>query len=185
MIPDIHYKNWLKSLKHKIKSAQLKAAVTVNTQLLELYWDLGKDIAQKQQEANWGDAILEQLSIDLRLAFPDMKGFSRRNLYAIKQWYSFFSTESEFVPQPVAQIPWGHNRLIVSKIKNTEEALFYCKTTLQNSWSRDQLEIAIKNNYFETKGKSITKITFAKSEAGKPSLETYSFKMPLITTEAQ
>ena len=109
----IQYNNWLKSLKQKIKSAQLKAAVTVNSQLLELYWDLGKDIAQKQKEANWGDAILEQLSVDLKLAFPQIKGFSRRNLYAIKQWYNFYCNEKEFVPQLVAQIPWGH----ISKIK--------------------------------------------------------------------
>lgn len=94
---DVHYKNWLKTIKHKIKSAQLKAAVAVNTQLLELYWDLGKDIAQKQKDANWGDAVLEQLSIDLKLAFPSIKGFSRRNLYAIKQWYNFYSKEAEFV----------------------------------------------------------------------------------------
>lgn len=153
---DIQYKNWLKTIKQKIKSAQLKAAVTVNAQLLELYWDLGKDIAQKQKEANWGDAILEQLSLDLKLAFPSIKGFSRRNLYAIKQWYSFYAKQSEFVPQVVAQIPWGHNRLIVSKIKDEEVALFYCKATLHNGWSREQLEIAIKNNYFEIKGKAVT-----------------------------
>jgi len=156
MTPEINYKNWLNSLKQKIKTAQLKAAISVNTQLLELYWDLGKDIALKQKEANWGDSILEELSLDLKLAFPDMKGFSRRNLYAIRQWYSFYAEEFEFVPQAVAQIPWGHNRLIISKIKNTEEALFYCKATLQNGWNREQLEIAIKNKYFETKGKSIT-----------------------------
>jgi predicted nuclease of restriction endonuclease-like (RecB) superfamily len=164
MTPDIDYKNWLKSVKQKIKTAQLRAAVTVNTQLLELYWDLGKDITLKQQEANWGDAILDQLSLDLKLAFPDMKGFSRRNLYAIKQWYSFYLTESEFVPQPVAQIPWGHNRLIISKIKHTDEALFYCQSTLQNGWNRDQLEIAIKNNYYEAKGKSITNFTLTLPE---------------------
>ena len=156
MTPEINYKNWLNSLKQKIKTAQLKAAISVNTQLLELYWDLGKDIALKQKEANWGDSILEELSLDLKLAFPNMKGFSRRNLYAIRQWYSFYAEEFEFVPQAVAQIPWGHNRLIISKIKNTEEALFYCKATLQNGWNREQLEIAIKNKYFETKGKSIT-----------------------------
>src|SRR5690606_41539371 len=109
----IQYNNWLKSLKQKIKSAQLKAAVTVNSQLLELYWDLGKDIAQKQKEANWGDAILEQLSVDLKLAFTQIKGISRRNLYAIKKWYNFYCNEKEFVPQLVAQIPWGH----ISKIK--------------------------------------------------------------------
>lgn len=156
MTPESQYKNWLQRIKQKILSAQLKAAVTVNAQLLDLYWDLGKDILQKQRDSNWGDAVLEQLSIDLKLAFPTIKGFSRRNLYAIRQWYSFYANESEFVPQAVAQIPWGHNRLIISKIKTTNAALFYAKATLQNGWNRDQLEIAINNNYFENKGKSIT-----------------------------
>jgi len=153
---DISYKTWLKEIKQKIQSAQLKAAVNVNTHLLELYWELGKDIAQKQKEAKWGEAVLEQLSVDLKLAFPDIKGFSRRNLYAIKQWYMFYCDVSTIVPQVVAQIPWGHNRLIISKIKDTQEALFYCKATLYNGWSREQLEIAIQNNYFVTQGKAIT-----------------------------
>ncbi|QQR98169.1 MAG: DUF1016 family protein [Sphingobacteriales bacterium] len=150
------YHKWFETIKRKIKSAQLKAAVTVNTQLIELYWDLAKDIVNKQQEANWGDNVLEQLSTDLKLSFPDINGFSRRNLYAIRQWYLFYSTVFEFVPQAVAQIPWGHNRLIISKIKNTKEALFYSNATAENGWSREQLEISIKNKYYQAKGKSIT-----------------------------
>ncbi|MFT3945596.1 MAG: PDDEXK nuclease domain-containing protein [Agriterribacter sp.] len=150
------YNKWFEVIKRKIKSAQLKAAISVNTQLIELYWDLAKDIVNKQQEANWGDNVLEQLSTDLKLSFPDINGFSRRNLYAIRQWYLFYRAVSEFVPQAVAQIPWGHNRLIISKIKNTKEALFYCKATAENGWSREQLEISIKNKYYQAKGKSIT-----------------------------
>jgi len=120
----IEYKKWLENIKQKIKTAQFKTALSVNAQLMELYWILAKDIVIKQQEANWGDSILEQLSIDLKIGFPSVGGFSRRNLYAIRQWYLFYSSISEFVPQPVAQIPWGHNRLIISKIKDREEALF-------------------------------------------------------------
>lgn len=153
---DSSYKIWLEKLKQKISVSQLKAAVSLNTQLMELYWDLAKEIIIKQHESSWGDAVFEQLSIDLRLSFPNIKGFSRRNLYAIRQWYLFYSSSSEFVPQPVAQIPWGHNRLIISKIKNVKEALFYCNATLQNGWNREQLEIQIQNNYFDAKGKSIT-----------------------------
>lgn len=150
------YHKWLEAIKHKIKSAQLKAAVSVNTQLMELYWDLAKDVVSKQNEARWGDAILEQLATDLKLSFPDIHGFSRRNLYAIRQWYLFYSPISEFVPQAVAQIPWGHNRLIISKIKDTKEALFYANAVVENGWSREQLEIQIKNKYYQAKGKSIT-----------------------------
>lgn len=150
------YAQWLEHIKQKIKTTQLNVAVSANTQLLELYWNLAQDIIQKQNDSQWGDAILEQLSVDLRLNFPNIKGFSRRNLYAIRQWYLFYCSQSKFVPQAVAQIPWGHNRLIISKIKNSDEALFYCKSTLENGWNRDHLELAIKNNYYDTKGKSVS-----------------------------
>ena len=73
----------------------------------EMYWDLGKEIILKQKSTSWGDSVLERLALDLKLSFPNINGFSRRNLYAIRQWYLFYSSQSEFVPQPVAQIPWG------------------------------------------------------------------------------
>ena len=153
---DPTYKHWLESIKQKIKAAQLKAAVSVNSQMLEMYWQLAEEIVAKQKTANWGESILEQLSTDLKLSFPNIKGFSRRNLYAIRQWYLFYRTLYEFVPQAVAQIPWGHNRLIISKIKNIEEAIFYCKATLENGWNRENLALAIKNKYYDTKGRSIS-----------------------------
>ncbi len=151
-----NYSEWFEKLKIKIKTAQLKVAVSANSQLIELYWDLAKDIIEKQENAKWGDAILDQLSIDLRLSFPNISGFSRRNLYAIRQWYLLYSVEYKFVPQAVAQIPWGHNRLIISKTKNVVEAIFYCQATLRNGWNREMLELAMKDNYFFKKGKSIT-----------------------------
>ncbi|SNR97030.1 Predicted nuclease of restriction endonuclease-like (RecB) superfamily, DUF1016 family [Belliella buryatensis] len=153
---DNTYKHWLENIKHKIKAAQVRAAVSVSSQMLEMYWQLAEEIVAKQKTANWGEAVLEQLSIDLKLSFPNINGFSRRNLYAIRQWYLFYSTQHEFVPQAVAQIPWGHNRLIISKVKNIEEAIFYCKATLENGWNRDNLALAIKNKYYEAKGKSIS-----------------------------
>ncbi|MFN8309240.1 MAG: PDDEXK nuclease domain-containing protein [Chitinophagales bacterium] len=123
---------------------------------MELYGDLAKDIVNKQKETNWGDSVLEQLATDLRLSFPDIQGFSRRNLYAISQWQLFYNTVSEFVPQPVTQNPWGYNRLIISKVKNMKEALFYANATIESGWSREQLEINIKNKYFQSKGKAVT-----------------------------
>jgi predicted nuclease of restriction endonuclease-like (RecB) superfamily len=162
---DPTYKNWLESIKHKIKAAQIKAAVSVSSQMLEMYWQLAEEIVNKQKTANWGEAVLEQLSIDLKLSFPTIKGFSRRNLYAIRQWYLFYSAKHELVPQAVAQIPWGHNRLIISKVKNIEEAIFYCKATLENGWNRDHLALAIKHKHFETKGKSISNFNTTLPEA--------------------
>ncbi|MGI9282919.1 MAG: DUF1016 N-terminal domain-containing protein [Endozoicomonas sp.] len=85
------YKSWLKTLKQKVLSTQLKAAVQVNSTLLAFYWELGEDIVRRQAHANWGDGFLKQLSKDLMAEFPEIKGFSRRNLELIRQWYQFWS----------------------------------------------------------------------------------------------
>jgi len=158
-IKGTQYSVWLDDIRQRIRAARLKAALAVNAQLLEVYWELGKEIVQKQDEAGWGDAVLEQLSSDLRLSFPDMKGFSRRNLYAIRQWYLFYSQAFEFVPRSVAQIPWGHNRLIISKTKDTDEALFYAKACVENGWTRDHLEVQLRNGYHLSKGMATNNFT--------------------------
>src|SRR5690554_6149293 len=120
------YFHWINNLKSKIHAAQTKVALTINSQLLELYWEIGKDISERQENTDWGSKFIEQTAIELKNEFPEIKGFSRRNLYAIRQWYKFYSEKYQFVPQSVAQIPWGHNRLIISKIKDIDEAEFYC-----------------------------------------------------------
>lgn len=150
------YKDWLNEVKQKIKSAQLRATLSVNSVLLELYWDIGKDVIDKQKNTNWGSGFIEQFATDLRKSFPDIKGFSKRNVYAMRQLYLFYSKQFEFVPQAVAQIPWGHNRLIISRIKDIDKAVFYANATIENGWSRDNLEIQIDKNYFERKGNAIT-----------------------------
>jgi predicted nuclease of restriction endonuclease-like (RecB) superfamily len=109
---------------------------------------IGKDVSQKTTIANWGANIIEKISLDLKVDFPEMKGFSRRNLYAIKQWFEFYNQQFEFVPQAVAQIPWGHNRLILSKADTIEEALFYCNQIIKNGWSRNQLENQIEKKLY-------------------------------------
>ncbi len=144
IISDYHH--WIKSLKSTIRSAKTKVALSVNKQLIELYWHIGKEIAVKINSAKWGSGVINDIATDLKHEFPDMKGFSRRNLYAIKQWYTFYSGKFEFVPQAVAQLPWGHNRLIISKTKDIEEALFYCQESFSNSWNRDTLEAQIDSN---------------------------------------
>ena len=112
------FNQWIEDLKQKIHSARRKVALSINSQLLELYWELGKEIVAKQNKSNWGSNFIENIATELKHEFPEIKGFSRRNLYAVKQWYLFYSEKFEFVPQLVAQIPWGHNRLIITKIKD-------------------------------------------------------------------
>jgi predicted nuclease of restriction endonuclease-like (RecB) superfamily len=138
---------WISELKAKIHSARNKLAFSINSQILELYWEIGKEMAEKQQNSDWGSGFIEQTATELKHEFPEMKGFSRRNLYAILQWYKFYSSKYQFVPHGVAQIPWGHNRLIIAKVKNLDDAEFYCNATVKNAWDRDTLEIQIENNY--------------------------------------
>jgi len=111
LLQSAEYKQWLTELKQKVASSQQKAVVKVNTDLLTLYWQLGEEIVARQQQAAWGDKLLAQLSHDLMAEFPQMKGFSQRNLKYIRQWYQFFSSDAigqQLVAQLV-QIPWGHN----------------------------------------------------------------------------
>ncbi len=115
---DKAYKDWLADIKARVRNAQIKAAVKVNTELLDLYWWLGADIVEKQKKSKWGDGLLVRLSKDLMAEFQEMKGFSRRNLELVRQWYLFYSqskVSSQQAVGPIAkqrvsqikQIPWG------------------------------------------------------------------------------
>lgn len=163
---DKEYKTWLSDLKLRIRQSQLKAAVKVNTELINLYWSMGKDIVEKQEKAKWGDRLIKQLSADLKKEFPDMKGFSERNIKYIRQWYLFYNQEDrigqqavaqlELVQQLVAQIPWGHNLTIISKCENIDDALFYIKKTIELGWSREMLKTFLKLNEHQRIGNSAT-----------------------------
>jgi predicted nuclease of restriction endonuclease-like (RecB) superfamily len=163
------YREFIREIKSRIQSAQLKAAVSVNQELLRLYWDLAERIIARQQASAWGDGILGQISRDLQSEFPDMKGFSRRNLELMRQWYRFWTGPNAIAQQAVsqlentlsrqqlvAQIPWGHNLVIISKIKAVDEALFYVQQTIQNNWSRAVLTHHIESCLYQREGKAVT-----------------------------
>jgi len=163
------YAQWLTGLKAKVHAARIKAAVTVNRELLLFYWELGAEIVKKQAQSNWGDGFLNQLSKDLMAEFPDMKGFSLRNLKYIKQWFLFYTQSDSGVQigqQPVAQlqqpetivthIPCGHNIAIVSKCKNRDEALHYVRATITHNWSRAVLIHQMETGLYHREGKAIS-----------------------------
>ena len=150
------YAIWFAELKQQIALARRNAALSLNSALIELYWQLGTRIVEQEENADWGSGLIERLARDLALEFPEIKGFSRRNLYAVRQWYLFYSVGSAIVPQAVAQIPWGHNRLIIGKIKDIDEALWYAAATAENGWARDVLELKIEKDEYSREGKSLT-----------------------------
>jgi predicted nuclease of restriction endonuclease-like (RecB) superfamily len=150
------YKAFIRDIKQRIQTAQIKAAVTVNQELLRLYWDMAERMVAKQEQTQWGDGFIKQMSIDLHEEFPGMKGFSERNLKYIRQWYQFFRKSDSIGQQLVAQIPWGHNIAILSKCKNTVEAIFYIQKTIQNNWSRAVLIHHIESGLYSREGKAIT-----------------------------
>jgi predicted nuclease of restriction endonuclease-like (RecB) superfamily len=155
------YKAWVAQLKTRLRSMQLKAAVSVNSALLEFYWELGADIVDREKNRTWGDGFLKQLSQDLMAEFPDMKGFSKRNLEQIRRWHLFWVGNS-IAQQAVAQlrqIPWGHNIMIVSKCQSQAEALYYVENTIQYGWSRNVLTHQIESQLWERKGQAIANFT--------------------------
>lgn len=166
LVGDVGYVAFMRDVKQRILSSQIKAAVKVNQELLLLYWDLGEQIVEKQRQANWGDGFLEQMSKDLRNEFPEMKGFSYRNLRLVRQWVLFWTPiwqqvvakldNTEFAQQLVSKIPWSHNQVIINKIKDGNEALFYVRKTIENNWSRVVLTHQIESGLYQRDGKAIT-----------------------------
>ena len=152
------YKQFIQYVKQTIQTAQIKAAISVNRELLNLYWNLGKRIVEKQKQTAWGTGFIVQISQDLQTEFPDMKGFSIRNLKYIRQWFLFYNSKNAIGQQVVAQltqIPWGHNIVIISKCKNPDEAIFYVQKIIQNNWSRSVLTHHIETDLYTREGKAI------------------------------
>ncbi len=151
---------WLKELKTKIRSTQAKAALAVNSALIEFYWDLGRMIAEK--ESVWGSKLIEQISRDLKGEFPEIQGLSSSNLKYCKRFFLYYKSSigqqlvDQFNKNLFAQVPWGHNILIFSKAKDIKEAKFYLEECLENAWSRDTLGLQIKSDLYRRIGKSIT-----------------------------
>ena len=147
------YEFFLQDLKTRIQQTQVRAALAVNRELVGLYWQLGRDITEAQSRYAWGDKVLERIAADLKSAFPGIEGFSRTNLYRMRVFYKAYS---EIVPQAVGQIPWGHNAVLLEKLKNLDERIWYAQQTLEHGWSRSILELQIRSNLHKRQGKAIT-----------------------------
>jgi len=124
------YAQLLIDLKARIQAVRTRAALAVNRELIALYWDMGEMIVERQQQHDWGSAVIDHLSQDLRREFPDNKGFSRSNLFRMRMFYLAYSEAGEFVAQLVRQIPWGHNVVIVEKVKDPKAREYYLQASM-------------------------------------------------------
>jgi predicted nuclease of restriction endonuclease-like (RecB) superfamily len=162
------YDAFLKDLKQRIHTAQLQAALAVNRELLALYWHIGKSIVERQQTEGWGNAVIDRLGKDLQAAFSGLSGFSRTNVYRMRAFYLAYRSLPAFVPQPVGQmgegqvpppvadLPWGHNVLLIEKIKDPVERLWYAHKAIEHGWSRAVLDHQIDSDLYRRQGKAAT-----------------------------
>lgn len=188
-LPD-DYAEFLDSLKRRVRIAQTKAALSVNRQLISLYWDIGRLIVERQERDEWGARVLERLAADLQKALPGVSGFSRTNVFRMRQFFKAYhglsnvaqpvpqlASEAKVAqpvpqlpaaapphqsqavaepPQPVADIPWGHNIILLQKLDDPSRRLWYAAKTLEHGWSRAVLTAQIESDLYGRQGKAIS-----------------------------
>ena len=148
------YERFLADVKARIQSAQVRATLAVNAELVQLYWTIGRDILSRQHEQGWGAKIVQRLADDLRAAFPGVGGFSRANLMYMRAFAAAYPDLS-IVQQAVGQIPWGHNIALIERVKEPEERLWYAEQTVANGWSRSVLQQWIESDLYSRQGKAV------------------------------
>lgn len=203
MLPD-NYNNWRKEIISLIEQSKLKAILSVNTELLTLYWKIGSDILTKQKEQGWGAKVIVQLSKDLTKRFPDDRGYSVTNLKYMRGFalsypnFPFIQVplaelellpisqaildqikkpNEEFGQVPLDQISWYHHISLIPKVKSNTERAFYIMETAANGWSRDVMLSQITNGYIKAKGNAITNFQDT-LPAYQSDLAQYAFKDP-------
>ncbi len=150
-----NYQSFINDLKTRITGSRLKAGLSVNRELILLYWHIGKQILERQEKEGWGTKVLDQVSKDLRHEFPDMKGLSLRNLVYMQTFARAYS-DVEFTQQVAAQIPWFHHCVLLDKVKSREARVWYIQKTIEHGWSRNVLVHQIETGLHERQGRSLT-----------------------------
>ena len=162
------YAALLSSLKERIRAAQVKAALSVNRELIRLYWDIGKSIVERQKRKGWGKSVVERLARDIQAEFPGISGFSPQNIWYMRSFYIAWTEEAAILQQPVGELdpgdlqqlvgglPWGHNIQLLAKVKDPAQRLWYARQSVENGWSRAVLVHQIESGLFERQGKATT-----------------------------
>jgi predicted nuclease of restriction endonuclease-like (RecB) superfamily len=162
------YAELLEDLKGRVRTAQLKAAVAVNREMIQLYWDIGRLIVERQEREGWGKGIVDRLAKDIQKAFPGLAGFSPGNVWRMRAFYLAYTKEITILaqparelhgrnlPQPMAAIPWFRNVILIEKLKDPLQRLWYAEQTVQHGWSRTILELQIQSDLYGRQGKAVT-----------------------------
>jgi len=195
--PPEGYTDWLADLKTRIHSAQQRATLAVNRELVLLYWQIGREILAQQAEQGWGAKVVDRLAHDLRTAFPEMKGFSPRNLKYMRAFAEAWP-DSEMVQQPagsfvqgpLAQLPWYHHIALLDKLQTAKERLWYAEKVVENNWSRNVLVMQIESGLQERSGAAVTNFTQSlpapQSDLARESLkDPYRFDFLGLTEASQ
>jgi predicted nuclease of restriction endonuclease-like (RecB) superfamily len=165
------YDAFLKDLKERIRAAQIKAAVAANSKLIELCWHTGQSIVERQEREGWGSSVIERLAKDIQTAFPGVEGFSRSNIWRMRAFFLAYTREVANLAQPVrefdgvhlpllmAELPWGHNVVLIQKIKDPTERLWYARQAIEHGWSRPILDHQIDSGLYGRQGKAVTNFT--------------------------
>lgn len=185
----VGYGVFLDDIKARIQAARVKAALAANRELILLYWDLGRRILDQQKSKGWGAKIVDYLARDLHNSFPEMKGFSLRNLKYMRTFAEAW-TDFLFVQQVAAQIPWFHNVVLIEKVKDPSLRLWYAQKTIEHGWSRAMLVHQIESGLCERQGKAITNFAATlpppQSDLAKQALkDPYVFDFLTISEDAR
>ena len=182
------YASWLASLKQRIQATQQRAVLAVNRELVLLYWQIGRDIVERQQAQGWGAKVIERLAKDLQSAFPEMKGFSRSNLMYMRAFCEAWPDET-IVQQLVGQLPWGQNLLLLTKLKSHDERVWYAAKAIEHGWSRNVMWHHISTQLQQRSGQAVTnfakRLPAAESELAQQTLkDPYLFDFLGVSNEA-
>lgn len=159
------YPDLPQAIKTRIRTAQIRVLLTVNAELLRLYWEIGQIIDQRQQQEGWSAGVIPKLATDLKNELPEVKGFSERNLGRMVAFFRAYTEAQPILPQAVAElatpnllwnIPWGHHALLLEKIKDSSIRQWYMQQTLVNGWSRNILALMIDARLHERQGQATT-----------------------------
>ena len=154
------YLNFIEEIKKEIQNQRISVVLNANSSMICLYWNIGKAILQKQEEEGWGAKVIDRMAKDLKDAFPDMSGFSPRNIKYMRKFAECWP-DFEIVQQVVAQIPWRTNRMLLDKLDTQEERIWYAYKTIENGWSSTVLDLQIQSKLIGRTGKSVNNFPVA------------------------